>query len=298
MIVFAGVMAMTVGCAFSSPEKAYVRKAVKLMDRKGLFASGEEWESAKAEALAAAPATMEEAYEVTRAALRVAGGKHSFISTKENQESRAEEDKSLAPKVEVIEQGIVLVRLPAFSGQDSEENRRYAHAVLDAIPESVPGVIIDLRGNTGGNMYPMIAALHRFLPDGVLLQFRQRRFSMPVSREFVLRSIALEAQPQVDCPVALLTDDHTASSGEAVLLCFRGLENARSFGAPTAGYASANTPHPMPDGSKLVLTESCDVARTGEVFCDDPIEPDELTDCPLEAALAWMSGALFKKSQK
>ena len=90
------------------------------------------------------------------------------------------------------------------------------------------------------------------------------------------------------CPVALLTDDMTASSGEATLLCFRGLASARSFGAPTAGYASANTPYRMPDGSQLVLTTSCDMARTGEIFCDDPIAPDVPTDHPLEDALAWL----------
>ena len=44
----------------------------------------------------------------------------------------------------------------------------------------------------------------------------------------------------------------------------------------------------MPDGSKLVLTISCDVARTGEIFCDDPIAPEVATDQPLEEALAWL----------
>jgi C-terminal processing protease CtpA/Prc len=78
--------------------------------------------------------------------------------------------------------------------------------------------------------------------------------------------------------VAILTNEWTASSGEALLICFRGLEKVRVFGSPTAGYASANTPFPLPDGSKLVLTIGCDVARTGEEFCDDPIAPDTATD--------------------
>ena len=44
----------------------------------------------------------------------------------------------------------------------------------------------------------------------------------------------------------------------------------------------------MPDGSQLVLTISCDMARTGEVFCDDPIDPDVVTDKPLEEAIGWI----------
>ena len=111
---------------------------------------------------------------------------------------------------------------------------------------------------------------------------------MPVTKESVLRNVGLSARPALDCPVALLTDEWTASSGEAVLLCFRGLEKARTFGAPTAGYASANAPYPMPDGSQLVLTTGCDMARTGEIFCDDPIAPDVTTDQPLEEATKWM----------
>ena len=42
------------------------------------------------------------------------------------------------------------------------------------------------------------------------------------------------------------------------------------------------------DGAQLVLTTGCDVARTGEVFCDDPIVPDVLTSCPLEEAVEWI----------
>ncbi len=41
--------------------------------------------------------------------------------------------------------------------------------------------------------------------------------------------------------------------------------------------------------SQLVLTTGEDVARTGEVFCDDPINPDVLTETPYEAALEWIN---------
>ena len=231
---------------------------------------------------------MEEAYDVVREALKVAGGKHSFVWTKDKMAERAAEDEATAPAVELTDDGIAVITLPHFSGQTADDNQRYARTVLNALPESLSGAVIDLRGNTGGNMYPMIAAVHRFLPDDNILRFKGQRFTTPVTKDYVMRTVGLEIQPQIDCPVALLTDDHTASSGEATLLCFRGLAHARSFGAPTAGYASANRPYTMPDGSRLVLTTSCDMARTGEVFCDDPIVPDVETDTPLEAALAWL----------
>lgn len=294
LIALAALACLTLaGC--QSPEQQYVKKAIKLMDKKGLFAEGSSWDEARATALAADPASMEETYDVVRAALKVAGGKHSFISTVERQQASAAEDKETVPSVTQPEEGILLIALPHFSGQTADENQRYARSVLDGLPEtetaeagSLKGVIIDLRGNTGGNMYPMIAAIHRFLPDDSILRFKTRKFTMPITKDFVLRSVGLEAQPALDCPVALLTDEWTASSGEAVLLCFRGLEKARTFGGATAGYASANEPYPMPDGSQLVLTTGCDMARTGEIFCDDPIAPDVTTDQPLEEATKWI----------
>lgn len=293
ILLLAIASVLLAGCG--TPEQNYVKKAVKLMNKHGLFAEGPAWEAARADALAANPATMDEAYDITRQALKVAGGKHSFIYTVERQQQSAAEDKETAPSVTLREDGILLITIPEFSGQTKDENQRYARTVLDALPEegtpeagTLKGVVIDLRGNTGGNMYPMIAAIHRFLPDDTILRFKSRKFSTPITKLFVLQSLDLREQMLIICPVALLTDENTASSGEATLLCFRGLKNTRTFGAPTAGYASANKPYPMPDGSKLVLTISCDVARTGEIFCDDPIEPDVVTDKPLEEALAWI----------
>ena len=38
----------------------------------------------------------------------------------------------------------------------------------------------------------------------------------------------------------------------------------------------------------LVITTARAIARTGEVFCDDPIAPDVETETPLEDAVAWI----------
>lgn len=264
----------------------YVRLAVHLMDKNGLFAEGPAWAAARQEALSAKPASLEEAQETVRAALKVAGGKHSFIYKADDvQEDTAREWEK--PDVR-IEDGIAVITLPHFSG-NNEEAQKYTQSTLDAIPDSVRGAVIDLRGNTGGNMYPMIAAVHRFLPDDTILRFRTRKKTQPILTSFVTRVAGVSQGSLLEVPVALLTDGQTASSGEAVLICFRGLDRARTFGAPTAGYASANQPFPMPDGSKLVLTTGCDMARTGEEFCDDPIAPDVLTDTPLEDALNWLN---------
>ncbi|MBQ6310996.1 MAG: S41 family peptidase [Bacteroidales bacterium] len=273
------------GC--TDPGRSYVKKAVKIMDRSGLYATGDEWEMAKKEALSANPLTMEEAHDVVKKALQVAGGKHSFLK---ESDIVVKEDTSKweMPEVELFDSlKIAVVKLPMFSG-NSEEGRKYANTVIEAIPEDIEGVIIDLRGNGGGDMYPMISSVHRFIPDGNILRFRSRKRTMWITLDYVLNVAGIKKLTPIQCPVAILTDEGTGSSAEALLICFRGVENTRVFGSPTAGYASSNRPYKMADGSMLVLTEGCDVARTGEEFCDDPIEPDVNTETPMEDSLIWL----------
>lgn len=93
---------------------------------------------------------------------------------------------------------------------------------------------------------------------------------------------------KVQVPVALLIDGDTASSAEATLLAFRGLDYARSFGSPTAGYASANMVVDTYDNAGLMITMAKDRARTGEEFSDDPIQPDVVSEDPEADAMTWL----------
>ena len=101
-------------------------------------------------------------------------------------------------------------------------------------------------------------------------------------------------------PVALLTDKLTASSGEAIVVAFRGRPNTRSFGAPTGGVPTANEGKQLSDGAILWLTVAWDADRTGRIY-DDRIVPDEPVvdnwsvhgtdqDPVLQAALIWLRG--------
>ena len=180
-------MTILVMVSCGDPNVRYVKKAVRIMDKHGIYAQGPEWETAKQEALEAQPTTLEEAQEIVIKAGKVAGGKHTFLLTTDEV---TENDTSTweMPTVELLENNIAFIKLPEFSG-NMEEGAKYANAVLNAVPDEVQGVIIDLRGNRGGNMYPMIAAIHRFLPDDVILKFSSRQRPMSVNTAFVMRSV-------------------------------------------------------------------------------------------------------------
>lgn len=154
--------------------------------------------------------------------------------------------------------------------------------------ENVCGAVVDLRGNTGGDMGPTLAGLSPLLPDGEALRFVAGENSSPVVVEG--NNVDGGGTPvttsggKLDVPVAVLTDELTASSGEAALVAFRGLDDARSFGTPTAGYASANMTFTMPDGALILLTAMQFQDRTGHVLPEAPIEPDEATHDPDQQA--------------
>jgi len=284
-ILFSIIPFLVLSC--SQPQN-YVQKAVRIMDKNGLYAEGPQWDSAKNVALQAKPETMQEAYSIVREALKVAGGKHSFLKPANRVEEDYQKEWEMPAVTVYPETNFASIRLPEFVGNENE-GIRYANTVIDAVPDDIDGVVIDLRGNLGGDMYPMIASVHRFIPgSNDMLRFKSRKRTSWIPLSYVLKVARIEEKPHIDCPVAILIDSLTASSGEATLLCFRGLENVRTFGTPTAGYASSNAPYAMSDGSSLVLTVGCDVARTGEVFCDDPIAPDVLSDDPEKDALEWI----------
>ncbi len=267
--------------------KEYVAIAIGYMDQYGLFAEGAAWEAARAEALADNPTTLDEARSIIRKALNVAGGKHSQLRTLEADENIKKTYFQDNPSVTTTTGGIVVIKLPGFMGNDKEKTA-YAKSVTSLLPAQMPGVIIDLRENIGGSMYPMLAAVHQFLPSDILLTFRGRDGDNVITTPYVLRAAGIGASSPIQCPVAILTSETTASAAEATLLSFRGLPYARTFGTATAGYASGNITITLSDGAKLILTTGRDVARTGEEFCDDPIEPDVVTSQPMADAITWI----------
>lgn len=186
-----------------------------------------------------------------------------------------------------------------------------AHQVATLEAQSPCGWIVDLRTNTGGNMWPTLAGLGSLTGEG-----RIGRFIDPVDGDqavdWIYRSgsswyggqrIATAADPAVlnGVPrVAVLQGSNTASAGEAVAVAFRGKAGARSFGSPTAGASNAPRTHPLSDGALLILAELVFVDRTGRRYgrslAPDEAVPSEITrllesDAAMRRAAEWVLAA-------
>lgn len=279
--------------------ETYGKNALSTIDKNGIFAGNDEWKSTYNECLKMIEnaKNYDDTYDAIRKALSVGGGKHSMLMTKSESQDTTESYDEVLPTVS-LDGDIAIIKLPDFLGT-AEAGQKYAKVAEDFIHENrdkIKGVVLDLRGNTGGDMGPMATAVSSLLPDGELVYYHYRSYDVPVTLKNGVVSNAgtggksLYPDEKLNVPVAILTDDMTASSGEALTLCFRGLERTRTFGAPTAGYTSVNMLYNMYDGAQMYLTVAFDKARTGEIFKETSIEPDVATDSPLEAALEWLRG--------
>lgn len=268
------------------------KRALDIMDVNGIYASGDEWKSSKDGFYQEVEnvQSREDLIEILERAIKVAGGKHSFIMDEQTKENLEKDYQR--PEVK-LEDNILYIELPAHMGT-LEMINDYANTIGNSFKkEGIQGVIIDLRNNTGGNMYPMILGISPLLPDGQVLSFiYANKVENPISIEDgkfpILKGLEIDNKEKYDLPVAVLIGENTASSGEMTLMATAGIDRIKSFGKKTAGYNSANSGFHIDQGLDMYLTIGFTKDRAGKLYKEDPIDPDIETDKPLEDGKQWL----------
>lgn len=279
-----------------SPQQ-YADDALTVMDG-GLYATGEEWSRARSTAVERTRQTSSyaETLPALREALSVAGGKHSRLYPSGQSLESTTTEREL-PTV-TVRDGVATVRLPRLTTSEESFREQYARRLGEGISKadaSACGWIVDLRGNRGGDMMPMLAGLYPLLDEGVVGGWEMRgghRTDIIASGGEIRagqESMAAPASRRIAESVAVLQDAETASSGEVVLLAFRGSHRARSFGTGSAGYSTSNQVKDLYDDTQMLLTTGVDVDRSGRAYGDVvPAQtPVSAADAPTEAA-AWV----------
>src|SRR5438046_771111 len=173
------------------------------------------------------------------------------------------------------------VRIGSFGIAVAGADRIFADSIQDQIRRrdaaNLAGWIVDVRGNGGGNMWPMVAGVGPVLGEGVAGFFL---FPTSTSVSWSYHSglaisgtseIARTTTPYVLLArlpprVAVLTDNLVASSGEVVVVSFRGRPNTRSFGTATCGLSTVNTGYRLSDGATLQLTTGTQADRNRTAY--------------------------------
>lgn len=195
------------------------------------------------------------------------------------------------------------VQIPGFIGIGQVEID-FAESIQESIRtqdnENILGWVVDLRGNDGGNMWPMVAGIGPILGEGTAGFFIDAEdnqiswsYDNGISKSGGSLRVAVSSPYKLintEPKVAVLLDQSVASSGEAIAVSFIGNKNAKSFGRPTCGLSTANRIYTLKNESILILTVSSLADRNGTKY-GIPIKPDETINNPItafERAVEWI----------
>jgi hypothetical protein len=318
---FAVAVAPVEGAPAAPAAVRYLDAALALMERHSLNRGAVDWPALRAAALAhargavAPPGT----YAALRFALRELGDRHSYLLAPAPAAallaapvSNARTGRApLAPVAEMRFGALAYLAVPGFAGGSPGAQAAFAEDLQARIGNldlsMACGWILDLRLNTGGNLWPMLAGLGPLLGEGDLgaslypdgsrrgIWYRDGRAGFG---DYVqLRVVAPHVLRDRAAPLAVLVGARTASSAEVLVAAFRGRPATRTFGAATRGLSAGNRTFELADGAALVLTVAATSDRAGRVDAG-PIEPDVTVasatagalpaDATVAAAAAWL----------
>ncbi|WP_054252949.1 S41 family peptidase [Neofamilia massiliensis] len=271
------------------------RDGINKMDKFGIYSSTSQWTAAKTSYLDKVKAIESEKdlVKLLNDAAKIAGGKHSAAFTLQTEEER--EKSYIEPSIK--RQGdLVYIKVPEFVST-SEREEAYANKISAALEGGqIKKVIVDLRDNPGGSMYPMLLGLSPLFPDGRIFSLvdknNKETLTIDLENGKIKSYHGLEVSNKnklTDTKIAVLIGPNTGSSGEATLLAFKGLENVRTFGTDTAGYLSVNQSFPLWENIMLNLTVGFFKDRQGNIYGEESLSPDLVTEDPYQAAIDWLN---------
>ena len=161
----------------------------------------------------------------------------------------------------------------------------------------ITGWVVDLRGNTGGNMWPMVAGLNALIKDGTAgywVNANNKRDKWYSNGRNFMGTGKFYKIKTLSAPIAVLIDSSTASSGEMTAISFIGLRNVKTFGQPSAGYTTSNGTYRLSSGVILQLANAYAADRKKNIY-KERIYPNvyikentKTADDTVEAALEWV----------
>ncbi|MEU8349200.1 MULTISPECIES: S41 family peptidase [unclassified Streptomyces] len=157
--------------------------------------------------------------------------------------------------------GTTVIRVRSFTKGSGDEVR---HAVTRARGGS--GVLLDLRGNSGGLVSEAVTAASAFLDGGLVATYDVRG----EERSLYARKGAVDTRT----PLVVLVDSGTMSSAELLTGALQDRGRAVVVGTRTFGKGSVQMPEELPDGSVAELTVGHYRTPSGRAVDGRGITPD------------------------
>jgi len=292
---------------------SYLKEALDIMEKHALYRDSVDWpvlrmRTAKQSATAKSYA---DCYPALISAISSLGDHHSFLLPAEASKKWENAGESIEAMPlstgKILEENIAYISMPGVNSGDEKANIYFAdelHKLLEALDSQKPSAwVFDLRQNTGGNCWPMLAGIGPLLGEGVCGYFLApgekpsswfyKNGVSGIGKEKITKVSHKPYKMKQKLPkLAVLTGPQTASSGEVVAVAFRSRPNCKSFGEPTYGVSTGNANYSLRDGAQIFLCSSVyadrnKVAYGGKISPDVVVEAGE-DDPVLQAATKWL----------
>lgn len=145
--------------------------------------------------------------------------------------------------VYLTDEGVLYIKLSRFAATSAQE----ILSAFDTYPQR-KGVILDLRGNSGGYLYTAIQIANEFLKEGELIVYTEGR-SVRTAREFANGDGVYQQGP-----LAILVDENSASASEILSGAVQDWDRGFIVGRKTFGKGLVQQLLPLNDGAQLRLT--------------------------------------------
>ena len=170
---------------------------------------------------------------------------------------------------------LAILKLDAFTQSVALE---FSKALPTAL-EGAQGIVLDLRGNGGGDAEAMADVASLFLDDGINLgRFADRSGASFELQTYSKRLWRVPQLAQIKLPLVVLTSESTSSAAEIMVAALQAKNRARVIGTVTCGCVLAiRNRHALPDGGVLDVSEFDYRTAGGARLQDRGVTPDEVT---------------------
>lgn len=170
---------------------------------------------------------------------------------------------------------IAILRLDAFTQTVAIDFSKNLPSVLDG----AEGIILDLRGNGGGDAEAMADVASLFLDAGTNLgRFADRSGASFELQTFPKRTWRSLSSSPLKLPLVVLTSENTSSAAEILAAALQAKGRAQVIGSGTCGCVLAiRHRHTLPDGGVLDVSEFDYKTAGGKRLEGAGIKPDTVT---------------------
>lgn len=189
------------------------------------------------------------------------------------------------------EQGVGVIQFTRFGEDTGDEVKSALLALRRQRPQPI-GYILDLRGNTGGELAAIIKVLDQFIDGGPIMDLHPLGSCGP---ERIERHESRPGDLTQGARIVILVNSGTASGAEIAAASMRERRQAILVGQKTYGSATIQTVIPLqPSGNDyILLTTGTMRTPSGMSFHQIGLVPDVL----VETSLVWDNSAMERALQ-